>query len=290
MDVLSDAIAAMRSGRPYSALTDTDGHWSREFPDFAGARLHVVLEGAIAVTLPGREPVVLKPGEAAVLPHGARHELRDADTPARLLCGAFQLDQARIHPLLTELPELLIQSADQQRHPTLHGVVSVLGAELAEVLPGRDAALPSLLEVLLVYLLRAWLAEHGSGHHWGEAMLDPVVGAALRAIHQDPAAPWTVESLGAQAGLSRAAFARRFTQLLGQPPLAYLTWWRLTTAARLLRTTDATLATIAQRCGYSSQFAFANAFKREHGISAGQYRQLRRTDHEHIGEWERPGS
>ncbi|MCO1580752.1 AraC family transcriptional regulator [Crossiella sp. SN42] len=289
MDVLSDAIAAMRSGRPYSALTEATGPWTRHFPDFAGARLHVVLSGAITVVLPGREPVVLGPGEAVVLPGGAAHDLADAGVPTRLLCGAFQLEQARVHPLLAELPELLVQAADPVRQAALHGVVSVLGAELAQVRPGRDAVLPALLEVLLVYLLRAWLEEHGADRDWGGALRDPVVGAALRAIHQDPAAPWTVETLGARAGLSRAAFARRFSQLVGQPPLGYLTWWRLTTAAHLLRTTDATLATIARRCGYGTQFALANAFKREYGMSAGRYRQLRRTDHEHIGEWERPG-
>ncbi|MBP2472085.1 AraC-like DNA-binding protein [Crossiella equi] len=288
MDVLSDAIAAMRSGRPYSALTETSGHWSREFPAFTGARLHVVLQGAVKVVVPGRGTVLLEPGEAVVLPRGSAHELVDSGSHTRLLCGAFQLEQSRVHPLLADLPDVLYQSARGTRHPTLHGVATLLRAELTDVRPGRDAVLPSLLEVLLVYLLRAWLEEHCEDSSWSGALLDPVVSTALRAIHEEPASPWTVETLGAKAGLSRAAFARRFTQLVGQPPLSYLTWWRLTIAARLLRTTDSTLATIAQRCGYGSQFAFANAFKREYGMSAGRYRQLRRTDHEHIGEWERP--
>ena len=86
-----------------------------------------------------------------------------------------------------------------------------------------------------------------------------------------------MESLGAHAGLSRAAFARRFTALVGQPPLTYLTWWRLTTAARLLETTDVPLSVVAQRTGYGSAYAFANAFKREYGVSAGRYRQQRHT-------------
>lgn len=170
MDVLSDAIAAMRSGRPYSALTEADGRWSRAFPDFAGARLHVVLVGAIKVVLPGREPVLLGPGDAVVLPRGAAHELVDAGVRTRLLCGAFQLEQARPHPLLAELPELLVQTARPGEHAPLQGIISVLGAELAEVRAGRDAVLPSLLEVLLVYLLRAWMDEHGDGRNWDAAM------------------------------------------------------------------------------------------------------------------------
>ncbi|MDG4863395.1 helix-turn-helix transcriptional regulator, partial [Streptomyces sp. T-3] len=88
-----------------------------------------------------------------------------------------------------------------------------------------------------------------------------------------PARPWTVEDLGARAGLSRAAFARRFTALVGQPPLAYLTWWRMTTAGRLLREADAPLRTVAEQAGYTSEFAFAKAFKREYGMAPGQYRK-----------------
>jgi AraC-like DNA-binding protein len=92
-------------------------------------------------------------------------------------------------------------------------------------------------------------------------------------MHQDHARPWTVQELGDRAGLSRAAFARRFTTLVGRPPLSYLTWWRLSTAARLLREADAPLASIASQVGYTSQFAFAHAFKREFGVAAGSYRR-----------------
>jgi AraC-like DNA-binding protein len=92
-------------------------------------------------------------------------------------------------------------------------------------------------------------------------------------MHRDPARPWTVASLAAEAGLSRAPFARRFTALLGRPPLTYLTWWRMTTAARLLRESDAPLAAIAAEVGYGSEFAFAAAFKRRHGVAPGRFRR-----------------
>ncbi len=96
---------------------------------------------------------------------------------------------------------------------------------------------------------------------------------ALRALHDDPARAWTVEELGALSGLSRAPFARRFTTLVGRAPLAYLTWWRMTTAGRLLRSADVPLRVVAQRSGYSSEFAFAKAFKREYGMAPGRYRE-----------------
>ncbi|MEU6034155.1 AraC family transcriptional regulator [Actinomadura sp. NPDC047616] len=92
-------------------------------------------------------------------------------------------------------------------------------------------------------------------------------------IHQRPEHPWTIEELAARAGVSRATFAKRFTTVLGQPPMSYLTWWRMTVAARLLRGTDASLQTVAERCGYGSEYAFAKAFKREYGVPPGRYRR-----------------
>jgi AraC-like DNA-binding protein len=92
-------------------------------------------------------------------------------------------------------------------------------------------------------------------------------------MHAEPAAAWTVERLSRRAGMSRAAFSRRFTELVGRPPMTYLTWWRMTTAGRMLRDDDAPLQVVAERVGYSSEFAFNRAFKREFGVSPGAYRR-----------------
>jgi AraC-like DNA-binding protein len=131
--------------------------------------------------------------------------------------------------------------------------------------------------MLLLYILRAWFEgqpARGEAGGWAAALSDLAVSTALQAVHQDPAGPWTVESLGREAGMSRAAFAARFTALVGRPPLAYLTWWRMTTAARLLRDSDAGLAEIAARVGYSSEYAFGTAFKRAYGTAPGRYRRV----------------
>jgi AraC-like DNA-binding protein len=129
---------------------------------------------------------------------------------------------------------------------------------------------PALLDVLLLHVLRTWFAEHDAG--WAAALHDPVVSAALAAIHGEPAGQWTVAGLAARGGLSRAAFARRFTALVGQPPLAYLTWWRMTLAAKRLHESDRPLAAVAREAGYTSEFAFAHAFTRLHGEPPGRYR------------------
>ncbi|MDX6763381.1 AraC family transcriptional regulator [Streptomyces sp. F8] len=194
-----------------------------------------------------------------------------------LLCGAYQLDPSRAHPLLLSLPDLIHLPAHPGRRAELGLAVKLLAAELETPSLGTDAAAPALLDTLLLYILRIWFDERPlSGGHttgWAAALNDPPVTAALHAIHRDPAAPWTVAKLAAQAGLSRAPFAKRFARLVGQPPLAYLTWWRMTTAARLLKTTDAPLRSVSAQVGYTSEYAFAHAFKRAHGTPPGTYRR-----------------
>jgi AraC-like DNA-binding protein len=161
-------------------------------------------------------------------------------------------------------------------NPGLRHAIDLLGGEGGEggARAGSGVLLPALLDVLLVQILRAWLASrNGDAPRWAVALHDPAVGSALRAIHTQPDRSWTVGELGTRVGLSRAVFARRFTALVGQPPLAYLSWWRMTVAARLLREGDAPLAAIARRVGYASQYAFAHAFKRAFGSPPGAFRR-----------------
>lgn len=153
--------------------------------------------------------------------------------------------------------------------------MQLLGAELENPRIGSDGIVPALIDTLLLYILRAWLEDQPAtaADSWATALRDPAIAPALAAIHEDPAEQWTVEALAARAGLSRAAFARRFTALVGEPPLGYLTRWRMTAAARLLREGDVPLSTIAARTGYGSEFAFGKAFKREYGLAPGHYRR-----------------
>lgn len=279
MDVLSDAISAMRTGRPYCALTETGTSWEMAFPASTSARFHAVTAGACDVVRHDAPTVTLRPGEAVLFPHGTAHTLRNSvNSRSEVVCGAYQVDQARKHPLFRDLPDAVHLAGGADRHPGLYASVRLLRDELAVAAPGQDTVLPALLDVLLVHLVRAWftdrIGQQSTG--WCVALGDGAVASALRVMHDRPGDPWTVQSLGAHAGLSRAAFARRFATLVGTPPLAYLTWWRLTTAARLLHTTNAPLSAIAQRSGYGSPYAFASAFKREYGMSAGRYRTQRR--------------
>ncbi|MFE2326186.1 AraC family transcriptional regulator [Streptomyces sp. NPDC059385] len=309
MDVLSDVVAVTRAGRPRSAHVRWHAPWGQEFAPVPGsAGFQMILQGSCWLLPENAEPVRLGAGDVVFLPHGSGHTL--ADSPETLLsapvcgpddhqmydayasdsvdrsgdggpvtvvlCGAYQLDPSRAHPLLLTLPDLIHLRADAHGHAELRSAVALLASELENPRLGADAVVPALLDTLLLYILRVWFAEQpagGAATGWAAALNDAQVTAALQAIHRDPAAPWTVAKLAVEAGLSRASFARRFASLIGQPPLGYLTWWRMTTAARLLRTSDAPLRSIAAQVGYASEFAFAHAFKRAYATPPGAYRR-----------------
>ncbi|MFI2713333.1 AraC family transcriptional regulator [Micromonospora sp. NPDC018662] len=311
MDVLSDVITVMRAGQPRSARVAWQAPWAQQFASVPGsAGFQIVLQGPCWLIASDTGPVPLAAGDIVFRPHGRGHTLADSPTtapaapacdpndpqalqryvtdlvgtpadpkvPATVtLCGAYELDPARTHPLLNDLPELIHLPAHLGRHPGLRATVDLLATELERPRLGTDAIIPALLDTLLLHILRSWLDQHPTPGTattgWAAALNDPATTAALQAIHRDPARPWTVATLAAEAGLSRAPFARRFTTLLGQPPLTYLTWWRMTTAARLLRQSDAPLSAIAGSVGYTSEFAFANAFKRQYGAAPGRYRR-----------------
>jgi AraC-like DNA-binding protein len=272
MDLLSDAVAALRTGRPHSNLVRHSSPYRSSFPAADSAGFHVVLQGSCALTVAAEPEITLAAGDVAFLPWGAAHGLSGAATV--LLCGAYLQNRSRIHPLLADLPEVVHLPAAVGRQSELRAAIDLLGAELQHPRPGTDAMIPPLLEIVLLHILRAWSAEAGTG--WATALRDPAVAAALHAIHGDVGRPWTVAELAAEAGLSRAALARRFGALIGRPPLAYLTWWRMTVAAGLLREGDAPLAAVARRVGYGSEYAFAHAFKRVLGVAPGAYRTQER--------------
>jgi AraC-like DNA-binding protein len=307
VDVVSDAINVMRMGLPHSSRTIKVAPWGVRFLSSDGAGFHVVLQGACWLIPTEGEPILLRTGDVAFLPGGRAHGLCDSlDTPlvdvsptalvefgngavlesdsaegadreaTVLLCGAYRVDRSHVHPLLAELPEVVHLPARVGQHPSLRATVDMLGAELETRRPGADAIVTALLDALLLYIVRAWVEtgdEPESATGWTAALRDTEIHSALRCIHEDPAEAWTVASLGARVGVSRAAFARRFTTITGQSPMSYVTWWRMVVASSRLRQTDDSLYAVARRVGYTSEFAFAKAFKRQFGVSPGQYRR-----------------
>jgi AraC-like DNA-binding protein len=230
------------------------------------------------------------------LPHGGRHAIASdpaapladviqspsgqwtiAEEPSpstgvttSMLCGSYMLSRARAHPLMTGLPDVIHLPARVDDRVALRDAVSLLGRELEHRNPGVDALVPALLESLLVYILRAWFHDNAAlaTSGWAAALADPVLADALEAMHDGS----PVDRGGAERPGRRLASRVRAPvhAVVGRTPLAYLTWWRMTISSRLLTSSDAPLRRIAERSGYSSEFAFAEAFKREFQVSPGR--------------------
>ncbi len=222
---------------------------------------------------------VIHPGQRCTSPDGL--DLHDAmnlgvrtwgnsrDGSTVLLIGTYPVTGSASHRLLSALPPVLLLPAAAADPP----LISLLDNEIVRDRPGQEVVLDRLLDLLLVQALRGWFDQAGAaGPAWYRAQHDPVVGDALRRLHDDPAHPWTVAGLATATGVSRAALARRFTELVGEPPMAYLTGWRLALAADLLREPGAKIGTVAARVGYGSAFALSVAFKRVRGSTPKEHR------------------
>jgi AraC-like DNA-binding protein len=222
---------------------------------------------------------IIHPGQHCTTPDGTELKLMDflgtrewgnsPDGETVMLTGTYQLDGEVSRRLLRALPPLLVLKGDAWKTP----LIDLLADEIVKDEPGQEAVLDRLLDLLLIAVLRTWFARpEAAAPGWYRAHADPIVGPALRALHSDPAHQWTVAELADGAGVSRAALARRFNDLVGEPPMSFLTGWRIALAADLLREPGATVGSVAPQVGYGSAFALSTAFKRLRGISPRQYR------------------
>jgi AraC-like DNA-binding protein len=223
--------------------------------------------------------VVVHPGDRCMTPDGrdlaqamslgVRTWGNDPDGATVMLIGTYHAPGEISERLLAALPRVVVMRGDTWESP----LVPLLADEIVKDDPGQEAVLDRLLDLLLITGLRAWFARpEAEAPSWLRAHDDPVVGRALRMIHNNPDHPWTVAALAAEIGISRAALARRFTDLVGEPPMTYLTGWRLAMAADLLAEPGATVGAVARQVGYASPFALSAAFKRVRGVSPREHR------------------
>lgn len=306
MDLLSQAIQALhpRGAGHYR------GVWAAPWgvrSDDSPAQYHVVLDGRCALTVStgeGTQLEWLEEGDAVMLPPGAAYTLGSAPdvhaqtfaawmadprmqaegpvlriagsgSPTVLVCGYIDFEDAVGHPLLDSLPPyIIVRKADRAGVPWLEHTLSFMACEAESGRPGAEATIAHLSSVLFVQALRTYLARDGvDAVGWLRAAHDPYLSRTLRAVQAAPDAPWTTETMAGEAGLSRSAFAKRFSELMGEPPMTYLTRWRMRTATRLLRAGDTTMAYVAEQVGYGSEAAFSRAFKRELGHPPSQFRR-----------------
>ncbi|MFD7556716.1 MULTISPECIES: AraC family transcriptional regulator [unclassified Streptomyces] len=309
MDTLTGLLEGPKARGAFLLKSVFNPPWSLRVEDRAPLSVVTMVHGDAWLLPDHGEPVRIRPGDVAVVRGPECYTVADApDTPVQItvgpeqrcstedgedvtetmalgvrtwgagfqdagsavmLSGTYQAPSEIGRRLLNALPTILVRPAEAADNT----LVTLLTAEISKDEPGQEIVLDRLLDLLLIGVLRTWLAVPGSGAPaWYRAQSDPVVGPALRLLHENPAHGWTVAELALKVGVSRASLARRFTEVVGEAPVAYLTGWRLALASDLLREPDATVATVARRVGYGSAFALSTAFKRVRGVSPQEFR------------------
>ncbi|WP_031939477.1 AraC family transcriptional regulator [Prescottella defluvii] len=308
MDALSMMLAGSRAEGAFLLRSLLDPPWSLRIEDHAPVTVLVLVRGSAVVVSDTGQSENLEAGDIALLrgpdpytvadrPDTPPHVLIDesqnchatAGAPAlnmtdlgvrtwgnasggstAMLTGTYRFDSVLSRQLLDSLTPIAVVPRSSATEP----MIALLAQQITLDRPGQDALLDRLLDLVLIASLREWSAQHPSrSPNWIAAYDDPVLGNALKLIHNQPERPWTVESLARECNCSRAAFARRFSERMGIGPAGYLSEWRLSVAADLLSDPERTVSAIATEVGYSSPFALTAAFTRHHGVSPREFRR-----------------
>jgi AraC-like DNA-binding protein len=302
-DPLGAALHLLRMSGTFYFRSELTAPWGLGIPPMPDCLwFHVVTAGAALLEVDDDGPArTLRPGELALVPHGTGHRLRDAadsaapsvlgiphdfvtdryaiirhgggGAPTTLVCGAVRFSHPAARSLVELLPATMHLTDAGSEAEWLPATLRMMAAEAAQLRPGGETVLTRLADVLVIQAIRAWLAaDRGGRTGWLGALRDPQIGRALAQVHRDPARDWTVATLAAECAMSRSAFAARFSELVGEPAMQYVTRWRMQTALHELGSGDSTVAELAGRLGYRSEAAFSRAFKRVLGIAPGAAR------------------
>lgn len=192
-----------------------------------------------------------------------------------LICGAVRFEGGEAHPMFSMLPSLIhVRDADGSMSRVVESLIELIAAEVDGHSPGAETVVARLTDVLVIYVLRDYVARLPSGEvGWLGALRDAEIGHALGLIHAEPQRSWTAQRLASAVGLSRSALFSRFKALVGESPAQYLTRWRIHLATRLLREEGASVTATARRVGYATDAAFSNAFVRVMNVRPGAYQK-----------------
>ena len=313
MDPLSDLLRVVRLDGAYFYEVAAGDPWSVEA--VAARELsprilpsaehlisyHILLEGRCFGGINGEKELEMNAGDVIVFPHGEAHTMSSAPgirgdvlhSPAgrypapvavgnttslttQLVCGFLGCDRRPFNPLLASLPRTMLMKG--MSSAWLNGFARQVSEESRRGRAGAEEVLTRLAEVMFIEVLRRYLDELPAGQTgWMAGLKDEVVGRVLRLIHAEPRRDWTLPELARESASSRTSLSKRFTELVGQPPMQYLALWRMQVAAGLLTRSGDKVASIARDVGYDSEAAFSRAFKKSTGVAPGAWRESRRT-------------
>jgi AraC-like DNA-binding protein len=303
-DPLGEALHFLRMSGTFYARSEFTAPWALSLPPFEQTLMfHVVTAGQCVLEVDGAEPCVLKPGDLALVPHGAGHRMMSERgvAPANLfdlprtavsnryetleygrggakttvICALVRFDHPAAQQLVQLLPKVIC--VDTWQAPEMEWIQSTLrfiASEARQQNAGGETVITRLTDILVIQAIRTWIARDAAAQTgWLGALRDKNIGRAIAAIHRDPARAWTVASLASAIGMSRSAFSARFTQLVGETAMHYALRWKMHEALRRLAETSISLASLASEFGYESEAAFSRAFKRVMGASPGAARR-----------------
>ncbi|MEM9192102.1 MAG: AraC family transcriptional regulator [Myxococcota bacterium] len=296
MDLLSNIVSLLHPHDCVAAGIDAGGRWAVRFGQHAGLKCNAILKGQCWLRVEGCESRQLEAGDCVILPKGRPFLLSSCDagfdensaTPYVPIAhggtatfgagGEFFMTGSRFllsgpaAPLLLEAlpPAVVVRRGPEQE--AVQWSLTRIADELRQPRPGGALSIAHLSHFVFIQAMRRYLEEAPrDGGGWLSALADPALSRAVAAMHESLSRSWTVQDLAAAAGMSRTAFATRFRRVTGQTPMAYLTRWRMLFAAAQLRDTEASVAEVAETVGYTSESAFAVAFKREMSVPPRRY-------------------
>lgn len=307
-DRLARVLHTLRMRSTFYCHADLSEPWALEMPAVTDSvSFHVVTAGSCWLRLSDAEPIELRAGDLALVPHGLGHDLlSDADArrgprvdllpqnylsdhysvlrhggegrAAQLICGVVSFDDPTARELMGSLPAVLFIGGDTlSAASSVKDTLRLMAGELSRPQIGGEAVATRLADILVVQAIRSWLTTDASASNgWLRALGDERIGRAIEAIHGNPGHEWSLDRLARVATMSRSSFSTRFTELLGEAPIAYLTRWRMSIAASRLREEDVTVARLAAELGYQSEAAFNRAFTRINGQTPGSIRRQQR--------------
>jgi len=302
-DPLGETLHLLRLTGTLYCRSELTAPWGVDLPAFDGCMMfHVVTAGRCWLEVEGDEPRLLQQGSLALVPHGTGHCIRSSPTAdseplfdipvervsdryeimryggagelTHLTCGVVRFDHIAGQQLIKLLPRVLqIDTWDNDESNWLQSTLRFITREARELRPGGETVITHLADILIIQAIRSWIdSAPEADQGWLAALRDDQVGKALSAIHREPEKDWTVALLAKEIGMSRSGFSARFTSLVGESVMRYLTQWRMQLArVQLLETSDP-LSMLADRLGYQSEAAFCRAFKRVFGVSPGSIR------------------
>jgi len=296
---LGQALRFIEMSGVFYCPSELSEPWGLEIPPMEDCLwFHVVTEGRGHLSVADAAPIVFAGGDVLLVPHGQGHRIHGLDpapTPSvfdlphdelsdtyavlrhggegavtTAVCGGVRFEGAATRHLLEALPAVIhLRAADVPRADWLRATLDLMADEVRDVRVGTDAIVSRLCDLVVIQAIRAWVErDEAAQTGWLGALRDPHVGAAIAAVHRHPERDWTVATLAAEAAMSRSAFAARFTELVGEPAMTYVTRWRMYRALDLLRD-GATAAAACHAVGYQSEASFSRAFKRVVGVTPG---------------------